>query len=447
MWRALALAAAVGTSANLWAQPPTMLPSPRAGAPSPNVTRVPNETTQGAPALALPPPPPSALPEEPAPPAPAAALPQRFAPPKPEPIVPASIVEPSRNLWADIGTCCDQCLYECLGSSSLSAGAGFYYVKPHFDNNPGFASFSAASGGTAQFGTDFSYDYSFSPVLWIGVANEGGLGLRARWFHFQQSSDPLLASTADSAGATHIRSAAPLGLGLDSSSTVLNGANRIGAADFAFETSLEVDVWDFEGSQALDFGYWTMLFSGGLRYAHLAQSYNAFLLVHASTVNGNRFGESGGAFSGHSFNGAGPTIALDVTRKLGDSGFAVFASARGAILFGRSKQGAFRNLLATRTTPSGTTVRDGPTTNDSAYVTHEQTLPVTELEVGLNWARDVGRTNVFFQSAFVGHNWWGAGNGANNDLIGASGGRTDEISDSKSSLGLLGLKIVAGIRY
>ena len=97
---------------------------------------------------------------------------------------------------------------------------------------------------------------------------------------------------------------------------------------------LQLDVWDFEADQALDFGYWTMLFSGGLRYAHLAQNYNAFLLASATNVNnGNLFNESGGITSGHSFNGAGPTIALEVMRKLGDSGFALYAGARGAVLF------------------------------------------------------------------------------------------------------------------
>lgn len=395
---------------------------------------------ESPPSRTLPPPSAAALEEKPAPP--------QFSPPKPEAVVPSAKVEPSRDLWNEVSTCCDHCLNECLGGTTLTAGAGFYYLKPHFDNNPAFAVFAATNGGVAQTETDFSYDCSFSPVIWLGVASEGGLGFRMRWFHFQQSADPLAASTTDSTGATHIRSAAPLGLNIDSDRTILVDPNRVGGANFAFTTSLQLDVWDFEADQALDFGYWTMLFSGGLRYAHLAQNYNAFLLANATNVNnGNLFNESGGITSGHSFNGAGPTIALEVTRKLGDSGFAVYAGARGAVLFGRSKQDSFRNLLATRTTPSGTTVRDGPTTNDSAQTSHEQTLPVTELEVGVNWSRDVGRTNLFFQTAFVGHNWWGAGNGANNDVMGSSGGRTDEISDPKSSLGLIGLKVVTGIRY
>src|SRR5262249_50658941 len=67
-------------------------------------------------------------------------------------------------------------------------------------------------------------------------------------------------------------------------------------------------------------------------------------------------------------------------------------------------------------------------------------LPIGELEIGVEYSRNVGRAKAFVQTGFVGQVWWGGGNASNIDPNGFT-------SAASQNFGFVGLALRAGIRY
>lgn len=300
-------------------------------------------------------------------------------------------------------------------SGRLTGGAGFYILQPHFKNNPAFTVAQTTPGGSTNISAqDFSYDASIAPYAWIGANLCNGLGVRARVFHF----DDTVSRDTINDGLSAIDSAGPLGL---------QNLSTTAGDRLVFSTSLNMLVCDFEAVHPVKCNGWDMTFTGGIRWARLQQTYN-----HSETpLDGSNVDA---VDSEHSFSGAGPIVGLELRRALGCSGFSLFGSARGAVMFGSSDQEALQTI------GSGT-----ETSFVSASASHEDVLAVTELELGAEYARNMGRYRLIVQAGFVGHVWFGAGNGANNEVIPVL--VDPEISDNNSTLGLVGGRLSVGIQY
>lgn len=294
----------------------------------------------------------------------------------------------------------------------LTGGGGFYILQPHFKNNPA-VTVSRTNPDTGILNitqTDFSYDASIAPYAWIGASMCNGFGARARVFHF----DDTVSLDRINDGLTAIDSAAPLGL---------QNLSTTAGDRLVFSTSLNMLVVDIEGTHTAKANGWDMTFSGGVRWARLQQTYN-----HSETPLG---GEVDAVDSEHTFSGAGPIVGIELRRALGCSGFSLFGSARGAVLFGSGDQDASQRVDNELST--------------TASVSHDDVLAVTELELGAEYARDMGRYRLFVQAGFVGHVWFGAGNGANNEMIPVL--VDPEVSDNSTNLGLIGGRLSIGIQY
>jgi hypothetical protein len=129
--------------------------------------------------------------------------------------------------------------------------------------------------------------------------------------------------------------------------------------------------------------------------------------------------------SGHNFNGAGPTLAVEGRRAIGNSGFALYGNGRAALLFGTARQevhfahptaGAFDNAAR-----------------------QADVLPIGEIELGVEYGRDVGRLRAFAQAGCHGQFWWGAGNASNTAVLGGP--------DNSSSVGLVGGAFRVGVTF
>jgi hypothetical protein len=342
----------------------------------------------------------------------------------------------------------------------FEAGGGFYFLKPYFNGNAAFTIKSTTSnpgpvnlGGpmlsttnpglsTSQSSSseqDFDYDASFSPLLWLAYTGENGLGARARWWHFDQGAS-LTVSNSDPTGATEITSAGPRGLSLTSPGRLLKTFG-LGTDRLAFDTDLKIDSWDFEVTQAVAAGKWALAFSGGVRYAHLAQDYHAFRFNSGSNTDFNFSQDSTVLISGFNFNGAGPTLCLEGRRPLGETGLAFYASGRGSLLFGRCNQQVDKLTVFAGNTlggPANSPALGGPfnsqTSVDSA-ASQDRVLPVVELEVGGEYAPQLfgpaTRVQPFVRAGLIGQSWFGGGN--------ASG--------PGSNLGFLGLSVTAGVEF
>jgi hypothetical protein len=299
--------------------------------------------------------------------------------------------------------------WDCSGVH-LNAEIGTAILWPYWKSNPAFVA-GAAGPVAATRQTDFDYGAQFVPQISLGVQAAGGLGFRAGWWGFAVSDTAFATGPA--------ASAAPLGL----QAVTLRPTDSLRAF-----SHLRLDVWDFEATEDLRVGPWSLVVAGGVRYAHLAEVYNA-------TVRDAAGAPVQGVVSGHNFNGAGPTLAFSVNSPLGGTGLYLYGDCRGSVLFGTAKQSA--SLLG------------GPTSTDTQDVssnTHA-VLPVGELELGLGWERDFGWAHVFVRGGLVGQIWHEAGNSSRSAVEFAPLGPVASSASVDSDLGLFGLALRAGIDY
>jgi hypothetical protein len=312
-------------------------------------------------------------------------------------------------------------------NSGFYATAGILYLQPVWQSNPStlmITSTSSIGDSVAINNNDFNWDMRASPELIFGYKGDSGFGGRIRWWEFDQGNRQVAAQSSNN--DQFLFSAAPLGLGI----IMDPGAGGV----LLTETGLAITVWDFELTQDVELGAWTLVFGGGLRYAHLAQHYNAF------EIGGEPRGVFGNELrSSHNFNGIGPEVSFEAHRQLGGSGFGVYTNGRGALLFGTAKQSAIET-------------GDFGLVDPTLSATHSSTdiRPVGELEIGVEYQRCLGRRATgFFQIGLNSQIWFNAGNASRSaggsavffgPFLGSNAGAND-------NLGLIGLAFRTGIHF
>jgi hypothetical protein len=288
---------------------------------------------------------------------------------------------------------------------------------------------SASIDGATQLAhPDFAHHMEVAPLIWIGVANDDGLGVRGRWWQLSDSSGASIVNR-DTSGSTVITSASPLGLSISSPGNTLSSGS--GADLLNFHRDLDLVVWDLEATQSLEVGRCGVLLSGGVRYAHLGQSYAAARSNSdpGPATDGVIRQDTSILLSGHNFNGAGPMASIEVWCPIGESGLSLFGNVRGSVLFGARKEHA-----STQTVLAGTMADNTPfnqTSTENATADGDAVLPVVELEIGLEYGRQLGRFFPFVRTGLVGQNWFGAGNSSSTD----------------GDLGFFGLEASLGVNF
>jgi hypothetical protein len=354
----------------------------------------------------------------------------------------------------DYKSYCDQgcCEESCGGHGGrFIGGVGFYYIRPHFDNNIAFVDASlnihevfdpSLTVATTRRHVDFDWDEEFAPRAWIGYVNCDGLGVRGRWWRFDEevSAHPtpfLATSTFDEVEGTLLIagsvSATPLGIGLHLPDQI--------------ESDLELDVYDIEAIKEVNNCAWSFLFAAGIRYAELRQDYRA--IRNAKTLVGTENGVEVPLFdipaatlnSSHEFEGFGPTVAVEVRHAIGDSGLSLFTSGRGSLLYGEREHNVRLYSLDE--------VNDVLITADGASDSDNDLITVLELELGAEYGLDMGGSRVVLQAALVGQTWIGAGNATRSNAvnpldlnIGLGNGGEDDCN-----LGFFGVTLTAGVDY
>jgi len=281
----------------------------------------------------------------------------------------------------------------------VTANVGMDILKPYWKSNPAFSVVSNTSPVLARV-TDFDFSMQAVPQFTLGVMGSDNFGVRFGWWGFAAQNSQVTPVAA--AGLT----AGPLGLPL----TAVPGQGIIA------DSKLRFDVWDFEAFELFHPCRWSLLVSGGIRYAHLSQDYTAVV-----------GGGSGGTFdllSGHNFNGAGPTLSVGGKRPLGDSNLYVYGNLRGSVLFGSGQQTAADNLGV-----------------GNIIQATDDVLPEAELEIGLGWYRALGQAQFFAQVGLVSQVWIDAGNSSRSEIT------PTVLSQTDATLGLLGLSMRVGVNY
>lgn len=322
-------------------------------------------------------------------------------------------------------------------ANGLMAGGTFYFVRPYLHNNTAFVTtFNLGQPNAQAVSESFHWDFQPAFAGWIGWTSASGLGIRARYFDFSESSEtasltngitpPPQTQTTINAPLANFLSLPPAGgATFGSPGTLLN--TGFGTDHLTFGSNLRIQTIDLELTYRMNTSYGLFQAFGGGRYLNLAQGY------HATLVNN---GEGAPAFisetqsfdAARSFHGGGPTCGLEWDLPIGRTGFSVYANARGSLLVGNSKDSV--SFAQTINDPNGlipghvvppAVLYINPTSSRSS----DAVIPTAEVELGFEYGHRVGRCWLFFRGAAVSLTYFDAGNASqstgNFSLFGAQG--------------------------
>lgn len=350
-----------------------------------------------------------------------------------EPLTPGELIitDPRNAFLLDGGSCKEpDCCAPCCEKPSCPkacpiphwyAMCGVMYVQPRWQTNPAFVNIDVTSATTSRsFNQDFNYNWSAAPQAEAGYVGANGFGGRARWWYFDQTAtvNSQTATGPDPVNGTGllVATAAPFGI----TNFLLPGE-----AATAF-SRLYLHVFDLEAAQDCWIGQTLLKFGGGAQYTYLDQTYRVTQFNGAGAVTGTLLARE-------YLNGVGPTVFLESMRVFGESGLGVYGRCRGSLLFTWEPQ-----------TVTATANGVGPLT---ASRTRDGTLPILELEAGLQYAQNVGRSILFLRLGCNGQSWFGAGNSSDSSPTALPGGVYDPNGQSRQNLTFMGASIMAGIYY
>jgi hypothetical protein len=169
-------------------------------------------------------------------------------------------------------------------SGRLVIGAEATYLEPRmgslqFLNNP--SAVDSIQGYTPDFA------YAVAPRFWLGFQRSDGLGIRARYWQFQET------------------------------------AAGISFRENSVQLSLDIETLDLEFTQDVYFRNWEFEVAGGARYGRMALGFDGL-------DSGEMSGEA-------SFDGIGPTIAMSARRPFRTGKLALVGGVRGSFLFGDTR--------------------------------------------------------------------------------------------------------------
>jgi hypothetical protein len=301
----------------------------------------------------------------------------------------------------------------CQQHGEVIGGAGLYVVQPFFSDNPAISFFIQGTGPGRR--EDISHSMEAAPLFWLGYRDDSGLGIRGRWWYFRQDTEQDFLFLPTQAGQTlTVLSAGPLGAAI-----IQNNPQA-----FAITSKLQLQVADLEAFQETTFCNWRLLFAGGVGYADITQNYDAFAIASSGSATRP-------LFSGSSFVGIGPVLALEARRPLCESPFSLYGSTRTRVLFGSAKQ----------------TVFGGDALQGSQEARQDGVVAIEELELGVEFARCIGRARLFSQVGMVGQEWFGAGNATRSSRSAPPATIPTFSTEDNSNFGLFGLAFRMGVEF
>lgn len=337
---------------------------------------------------------------------------------------------PQRSCWNVSCNCWDDCGNGSI-FSNLDAGASVLILKPHFENNAAFTTLSPPTlGATAHqtTETDFHSSFEASPMVWVGWRCDNSFGVRTSYFTFDHTSRNFAFTNPPAGpGAVIVNEApglpdprllvfpAPATGDFSSPGVIATRAFGQGVASpdaLAFGSSLRVDTITLEATYDCTCGSAAIVLAGGARCLYERQAYHA-LLKNAVTIGTASAIEVDTLDYKHTFNGGGPTLAIYARQPLSDTAVSVYGNLRGSLLVGKSRQ----NFRATQlVSDTGITPGGGlpPLTQNTFFADQfasgrDDTIPVCELEIGLEYAEDLGACRLFAQTGVVGQTYFGGG--------------------------------------
>ena len=287
----------------------------------------------------------------------------------------------------------------CWRRRHFVAGVEATYLKPQVDDAP--LSFSNGAGLATSSAIATFDDLEAAPRIWLGLENEEGRGIRARyWF-----------------------------LDAHDSAYDLFFAGGIFPVAYSASTELEVYTIDLEYTHRRCFGNWHVLGSFGVRHGAMDRTDVLTAFDSATTLTSQ-------ILSDRQLHGTGITSGIEATRPVGERGLHLFLGLRSSTLWGTDKA-LGTNLM---TTPGGIFLQ-------VVAVEDETELYILEVQSGLLWSREIESldSSVFARLVFE-FQYWDAEEGSfdfNQAVLPASAGG----SSRDLQADLLGLSFAMGLTW
>lgn len=288
-------------------------------------------------------------------------------------------------------SCCTP--HSCSEGWTFYGGAEVVWLKPHFRGATAFSTFGLNADATEVVPLD--YDFDVSGRYSLGGRGANGTGMRVRYWQWEHlaATDSIVTGPND----------------LAVTSVSLPGTDITEVVFAAFGDTLDVfhrlemNTLDLEVTQDFQLGSSALRIAGGIRYLRLDQTFGAND-DNAIVPESLRYRQS--------FEGIGPTVAMELTRAIGFN-LSFYAQARGSVTFGERDEYLVYDFVG----------------GGSAYTRSgaDEMISVGELGIGLQ--ADLGA--LFIRGGYEGQIWWNAG--SPNEGIG--------------DMGLHGFNVSAGLNF
>ena len=260
-------------------------------------------------------------------------------------------------------------------------GAEAVWARPYFQRNTAYTE-SISTGtntGVTQTFTQvpFVYDFEVTPRIWLAYEDPCGFGFRGRYWQYDQNAHDIAASSTQGKISTPIYSS----LGF----TIPDSFSNQGS----FSSGLELHVTDIEATQRFDWCSTDAQFGWGVRIVRLEHTYDADFAVQIDDFYRHS----------HQFDGAGPTVAIDLRRPIGCTDFSFLAGARAAVLVGQ-----VHDEIALE-------IEGDATINQFVHRNGAEVLASGEVNFGIEWRTCLSPGTDLVATLMVeGQAWHGAGN-------------------------------------
>lgn len=243
------------------------------------------------------------------------------------------------------------------GTGALFGDIEVTFLQPHISG-------SQAAFGLGAVGRLIDGDYQTGMRYILGYRNDSGVGVRGRFWQYDHSF-------------VYLPPFEPAVFGI------------------------RMDVADTEITLDQRLRHWDMQVSGGLRYGRLEYSNGTPTLFGVGTAT---------------FEGVGPTFALNGRREISNSGFSFFGNVRGSVLIGDIRNSALLPFMP-------------------AVRLEDEIMTVAENQLGVAWTHDVNQfVQLDIKTAWETQYWM------NSSL-------SDDVYGIGSNLGFTGPTLSVELRY
>jgi hypothetical protein len=291
----------------------------------------------------------------------------------------------------------------CCCNSGIIGGAELTVLRPQLRANYAFTIAQAApdfdNPTTTTYTSDFfNYSYAAAPRIWLGNVGANGFGGRVRWWFFDEdSSTETFTSTANSLASFDVI----LPSAKDFEDPHLGLTTHVGlVGDTLTATSnLRAYTLDADVMQQFEACHWIINLGGGLRDLSVVQTFSG-VAIHVADV-GRSIPATRDTFNlTNRFDGVGPSVFAELKRPFCCSGLALVANVRASEVFGSPTVRAMQ--------VNG--IGKEPITQTWDLAPQTSALSLTELQLGAEWARDLGRSSLFAQALWEAQYWINTGN-------------------------------------